>query len=261
MKLGVQLFGSMKLYNADPDGFLKSVREAGYDLVEPCIDFGGLGIPFAWPYADLEAHVRRARELGFAFDSCHVFARAFWEAVPKMLDAAARFGFKRFVVGWRGAAEKQALDEFAGHCRETAAALEAQGLELWLHNNAQEIADQIDGLSAYEYLLRAAGGHLGAQVDTGWVVCGGAELKRFLDRNADFIRSIHHKDVRALTDAQGRTDNVALGRGIVDPRLAHDFAIAHGLGEIVDQDNSLGSIVEDLAASVTFLRGLDQKEA
>ena len=259
MKLGVQLFGCMKLYNEDPEGFLRAVREAGYALVEPCVCFGA-DLPFAWSSAALETHVRRAAAHGLAVDSCHVFSREFWKIVPELIEAAEKCGFKRFVVGWNGAPEREALDAFAGHCAETADALAEKGLELWLHNNAKEIADKIDGISAYEYILRACGGRLGAQVDTGWVVCGGEPLEPFLARNEAYIRSIHHKDVRALTDAEGRTDNVALGRGIVDCETAYAFAAARGLGQIVDQDNSLGSILDDLAASAAYLNALSERE-
>ena len=256
MKLGVQLFGCMPLYNANPEAFLTAVKKAGYDQVEPCIGFGGLELPFAWKSAELALHVERAAAHGLAMDSCHVFAPAFWESVPELLDAAGRFGFKRFVVGFIGEPEREALDAFAAHCAETAAALSGRGLELWLHNNAREIAAKIDGVSAYEYILRACNGALGAQVDTGWVACGGESVPDFLARNAGFIRSIHHKDVKALTDAQGRTDNVAVGEGIVDPRPAFDFAVTHGIGQIVDQDNSLGDILADLASAATCLNSL-----
>ena len=128
-----------------------------------------------------------------------------------------------------------------------------RGLELWLHNNAQEIADKLNGISAYEYILRACGGKLGAQVDTGWVACGGEDVAAFLERNADYVRSIHHKDVVALSD---KPDNVALGQGVVDPRIAFDFAVRNGLGQIVDQDNTLGSLTDDLRVSADFLRTL-----
>ncbi len=40
MKLGVQLFGSMYLYHKDPAGYLGKLKEAGYDVIEPCVLFG-----------------------------------------------------------------------------------------------------------------------------------------------------------------------------------------------------------------------------
>ena len=255
MQLGAQLFGSMKLYHQDPDAFLSALAAAGYTQVEPCVGLGEMALPFAWPQAELAAHVSRAADKGLGVDSCHVFAAAFWEAVPAMAAVAREHGFRRFVVGWRGAIEREAVDRFARRCRETALALEKEGLALWLHNNAAEIAAKIDGLSAYEYILRACEGHLGAQVDTGWVAVGGEDVAAFLERNAPFVRSIHHKDLAALTD-DPIPANVALGRGIVDPRVAYGFAAARGLGQIVDQDNSLGDIREDLAASAEFLLSL-----
>ena len=63
MKLGVQLFGCMKYFNADPEGFLTQLKERGYDVVEPCVSFGDAAIPFAWHAGSIDAHVERVRLL------------------------------------------------------------------------------------------------------------------------------------------------------------------------------------------------------
>ena len=256
MKLGVQLYGCTNLYRADPEGFLKRIREMGYDVIEPCVVLDDSANDFAWKLADLDRHVALAKRCGLELDSCHVFADGFWTRVSEMLEIARRFGAKRFVVGWQGAVSRAALDAFAAHCMEAADALAAEGCELWLHNVRDEIAARIDGISAYEYILRACGGKLGAQVDTGWAVCGGEEIADFLTRNEKYVRSVHHKDVAAVTDADGNTVNVALGKGIVDVAFPYAFGAKRGLTQIVDQDNSAGDIMEDLRQSVACLREL-----
>lgn len=255
MKLGVQLFGSMRLYNEDPEGYLAKIKEMGYDEIEPCLMFGG-NAPIAWDASKIEEYAKRTQAHGLSISSAHAFAKDFSAATDDMRKAAKKTGIKSFVVGLRGDLGREALAGFANRCISTADALAADGLELWLHNNAAEIAAKIDGLSAYEYVLRACGGRLGAQVDTGWVVCGGEDLAKFLERNAEFIRSIHHKDISSLTDENGRTPNVALGAGIVDPKLSYSFAIERGLGQIVDQDNSAGDFMQDLLVSAKYLRSL-----
>lgn len=256
MKLGVQLFGCAPLLRDDPEAFLRKLKEMGYDLVEPCVSFGGLSTPFSWDFSALPEYKAMTDRLGLDLDSCHAFAKEFWNCVPDMAEAARIAGFKRFVVGWRGEITRENVEAFARHCAETAAALSEHGLELWLHNNAQEIAGELDGVSVYEWVLRYCKGSLGAQVDTGWVVCGGRKLKDYLDGIGEYVRSIHHKDVAALTDANGRTDNVALGKGIVDTEFAFRMAQERGLSQIVDQDNSLSDFADDLRQSVVYLRSL-----
>ena len=45
MKLGVQLFGPNKFYNADPEKFLAQLKERGYTVVEPCLLFSDMPLP------------------------------------------------------------------------------------------------------------------------------------------------------------------------------------------------------------------------
>ena len=253
---GVQLYGGMHLFRRDPKAFLKALKEMGYDMIEPCLLLDGEALPFAWDIQTLPEYVAMARDLGLSFDSCHVFAPEFWKCVPQMVKAAEIAGFRRFVLGFSGPFTEDAVSEFATHCMETADALAAHGLELWLHNNAAEIAAQMDGMSAYEAVLHRCGGKLGAQVDTGWVVCGGMTLKDFFERSGQYVRAVHHKDVVAVAADARDTVNTAVGQGIVPPGPAFEFARARGLVQLVDQDNSAGDLMADLAAGVACLKKL-----
>lgn len=255
MKLGVQLFGCHKDYNADPAAFLRQLKERGYTVVEPCIVFDDMPLP-VWRVDDLDEHIARVRELSMEVDSFHTFAREFWNMIDEHVDVCKRGGFKRVVLGYRDEFTREKADAFAAHCIETADALAEHGIELWLHNSWQEIAAKIDGVSVYEYILRACGGKLGAQVDTGWVVCGGEDLMDFLRRNEPYIRSIHHKDVASLLDENNKTDNLPLGAGIVDTAGAFAFGKERGLRQLVDQDFSLNILIDDLAQSAAYLNSL-----
>ena len=257
MKYGVQMFGSNKIFNANPKAYIEAIAEMGYAQLEPCMVLKGDALPFAWNWDNIEEYTALAKANGLELDSVHIFAPEFWLCVPEMKKAASIAGFKRFVLGYRGEFTKEALDAFAAHVVETADKLAANGLEIWIHNNAREIAAQVEGMSAYEYLLRACGGKLGAQVDTGWVACGGRSMEAFLEENAAYIRSIHHKDIEEVVTDLRKVVNVALGKGYVSAKYAHDFAVRHRLGQVVDQDNSAGDIMTDLADSVVYLNSLD----
>lgn len=256
MRLGIQLFGCMKLYNENPDDFLTRLYERGYRVIEPCVSFGDTAIPFAWHAAGIDAHVQRAAKIGLELDSFHSFAGEFWKLIPEHIAACKQAGFKRVVLGYRDAFTREAADAFSAHVIEFADALAEQDIDVWLHNSWQEIAAKIDGVSAYEYILRACSGKLGAQVDTGWVVCGGEDLPEFLRRNEAYVRSIHHKDVGSLLRSDNTTDNLPLGAGIVDTAAAFAFAKERSLPQLVDQDSSLGDLLDDLAQSAKYISSL-----
>lgn len=256
MKLGVQLFGSMDIYSSGPAGYLSRLKRAGYDVIEPCVIFGGAPARFGWPAKDLAKHAGLVREQGQEIHSAHIFAEDFSEHTGEITDLAREFGIKAWVVGFAGPFTEEGVRDFSGRCLELIGALEPLGTELWLHNNAAEIRARVGGVSAYEAVLRHCGGRLGAQVDTGWAVCGYEDLAGFLERNRRYIRSIHHKDVAAVTEEPGDTRSRPLGAGIVDNRAAYVFAVENGLGQIVDLDNSAGDFMQDLAESAEYLRGL-----
>lgn len=258
MKLGVQLFGSMAIYNSGPQGYLSRLKEAGYDVIEPCVLFGGAPAKFGWPAEKFAKHAALVKEHGQEIHSAHIFAEDFPEHTEKIVELAREFGIKAFVVGFNGPFTEEGVEAFSEKCLALREALEPMGTELWLHNNAAEIRAKVGGISAYEAVLRRCGGGLGAQVDTGWAVCGYEDLAAFLARNERYIRSIHHKDVTAIAEIPGDTRNAPIGAGIVDNRAAYDFAVKNGLGQIVDLDNSAGDFVVDLAASAEYLQGLEK---
>ena len=59
MKTGIQLFGCMKLFHADPDGFLNRLQAAGYSIIEPCVLFGDMPAEFGWRSEDIRSHADR----------------------------------------------------------------------------------------------------------------------------------------------------------------------------------------------------------
>lgn len=256
MKLGIQMFGPGRFYFENPENFLAQLKERGYTVIEPCVLFGDAPLP-VWKAADVQLHADRVHGLGMEVDSFHTFAGEFWKMVPEHVEVCRKAGFKRVVLGYREAFTRENADAFIAHSIEMADALAEHGIEVWLHNSWQEIREKIDGISYYEYILRGCGGKVGAQVDTGWVVCGGEDLIEFLNRNEPYVRSIHHKDVASMLDEQNRTDNVPLGTGIVDTKGAYEFGKARGLMQLVDQDFSLGVFIDDLAQSAAYLNGLE----
>ena len=257
MEIGVQLFGCMGLYNADPEAFLASIAKAGFTQAEPCVSFGEMpGLEqFAWKAEEIRFHTARLKKYGLSLSSCHVFAKDLLAALPEMIETAAAAGIRQYVIGFHGPVNKENLLAFKETCIRLSDALSAHGIGLWLHNGSAEIVSTlIDGVPAAQWLLEACGGKLGMQVDTGWVVYGGADLRGFMESIAPYVRSVHHKDLREIPPAGQMFVNTAIGDGIVDSAYASAFALEHHLGQIVDQDNSAGDMLADLTRSAAFLQ-------
>ena len=256
MKFGIQLFGSMKIFNEDPEGFLRFLADQGYSEIEPCVSFGPDPTPFAWPIGELDKYAKLVKSLGLTMHSCHIFSRGLPADAAAYREVMDQTGVKVFVAGFRGPYTKEGADPFIRECLGISDMLEPLGGEFWLHNNAREIAAQIGPVSAYEYILASCEGRVGAQIDTGWAIFGGKEIRSFLEANKRYIRSIHHKDLASLEPGEhGIPTNTYLGGGVTDTAAAVRFALGSGLGQIVDLDNSAGSLKDDIALSAGYLRG------
>ena len=253
MKLGVQLYGSMHLYHNDPQKYLKDLKNAGYEIIEPCILFEGAPTNRGWRAEEFSCHAKLVKENAQKMISAHIIAEDFSKCTDEIVSIAKQFEIKAMVVGFNGPFTNEEVEDFSKKCLKLIEKLQPVGTELWLQNCGAEIRTKLNKITAYEAVLKYCDGRLGAQVDTGWVVCGGENLEDFLNRNAEYIRSIHHKDIFEISQNLDDTQNVAIGDGIVDNKTAYNFAVKHNLGQLVDLDNAPGDFIEALAKSSTYL--------
>lgn len=251
--LGIQMFGCAKLFRADPEGFLRKAREMGYTSLEPCILPEEREVPFAWNSREAGHFADLVKAQGLTIDSFHLFSPDPFADPDRVIRTARSVGARAVVLGVRCGYDEGSAAEYAQRCAGLADALKEHGLELWLHNGAPDIAARIGDVSVYEYILRLCGGRVGAQVDTGWAVCGGEELAAFLERNEAYIRCIHHKDVAAVPGPGEAPDCVPPRLGIVDDAAACRFALAKGLPQVVDQDNARGDLYDDMKEFAEYL--------
>ncbi len=233
MKFGIQTYGSKREWEKDPQSFFETIREWGCRQLEPCVSFDGSGVEEGfWTPEDVRRRGAVLRELGMEIPSAHAFAADLESALPKMLRLAAEQGIRQYVVGCPEEITEEAYLRWAQVCKACAAALREQGVELLLHNSGKEIEQKLGGRTAYEYLLDACGGSVGAQPDVGWLYAGGEDPEAFLWRNEGRIRSLHYKD-----EAGTPPREVPLGSGDVDLKACFQFARAHGIPQIMDMDS------------------------
>lgn len=259
MRFGVQLYGADKNSKENPEGFFRFLSDSGYRTVEPCIllkdhgAFGGKG----WTENQMSHYMPILKNAGLEVLSCHVLTKEPEAVVEEMASLADKYGIRQFVWNCPDTIEEQSCKKFAGFCIAAADRLKECKAELLLHNGAKDIAEHINGKSAYEWLLEECQGKVGAQPDVGWIFAGGTEPEAFLWRNADYIKSIHYKDFKRAADT-GILYETSVGCGDIDIKSCFQFARAMEIPQFADQDSSINDITEDIKHTAAFLSGLIQ---
>lgn len=245
MRYGVSMFGLGPVFLKNKDAFLKQITDAGYCLVEPCViaqEIPQLKNHF-WTFSDLEVYYPLLHSFGLEICSLHVYPQNLSKERQELIALAKKYGVTQLVIP---CPQFESLEQGMKLARELTAEadlMQSEGIELLLHNGRADSSARIDGISAYERLLRQCGENVGAQADVGWLLYGGIDPEEFLWRNQKRVRSLHYKDMENTSDGM---IEIGVGRGLVDMSACFRFAMATDTIQLVDQDGSRGDFLEDL---------------
>ena len=249
MYFGVQMYGVSKEWKQDPEGFLKKIYEAGYRQIEPCLGFRVDARDYGfWIPEDLEQAMPLLAKYHIEVHAVHIFLDEYHyeRELAILTELAQKYHISWFVVKSPARLTKDVLDETAARYRELAEELEKAGAGLLIHNEKEDICIHVNGKTAYEYLLEACGEKVGAEVDAGWMYCGGVDPEEFLWAHADRVKAVHYKDMK-ITGQEA-----PLGKGMVDLKACFQFARANGALQIVDMD---AATLEDTCRAGKMLSG------
>lgn len=249
MYFGVQMYGVSKEWKQDPEGFLKKIYEAGYRQIEPCLGFRVDARDYVfWIPEDLEQAMPLLAKYHIEVHTVHIFLDEYHyeRELAILTELAQKYHISWFVVKSPERLTKDVLDETAARYRELAEELEKAGAGLLIHNEKEDICIRVNGKTAYEYLLEACGEKVGAEVDAGWMYCGGVDPEEFLWAHADRVKAVHYKDMK-ITGQEA-----PLGKGMVDLKACFQFARANGALQIVDMD---AATLEDTCRAGKMLSG------
>ena len=249
MYFGVQMYGVSKKWKQDPEGFLKKIYEAGYRQIEPCLGFRVDARDYGfWIPEDLEQAMPLLAKYHIEVHAVHIFLDEYHyeRELAILTELAQKYHISWFVVKSPARLTKDVLDETAARYRELAEELEKAGAGLLVHNEKEDICIRVNGKTAYEYLLEACGEKVGAEVDAGWMYCGGVDPEEFLWAHADRVKAVHYKDMK-ITGQEA-----PLGKGMVDLKACFQFARANGALQIVDMD---AATLEDTCRAGKMLSG------
>ena len=249
MYFGVQMYGVSKEWKQDPEGFLKKIYEAGYRQIEPCLGFRVDARDYGfWIPEDLEQAMPLLAKYHIEVHAVHIFLDEYHyeRELAILTELAQKYHISWFVVKSPARLTKDVLDETVARYRELAEELEKAGAGLLVHNEKEDICIRVNGKTAYEYLLEACGEKVGAEVDAGWMYCGGVDPEEFLWAHADRVKAVHHKDMK-ITGQEA-----PLGKGMVDLKACFQFARANGALQIVYMD---AATLEDTCRAGKMLSG------
>ena len=277
MEFGVQIFGCLAECKKNPDAFFKTLAEAGYKQIEPCILFDDpvkmienarmTGNEFMerladniWKPEELPEYIQIMEKYGLNLSSVHVFANNMNQAADKMIETAKKNNINAYIVNCNQQTIELEYETFANECSNLSCTLKEHGIELWIHNNGTEIKAMVEYngkrvpvLSAVLDLCKEA--KVGAQIDVGWVLYGGIDPVKYLLEVKEYVRSIHFKDLKK--DFAIRSDGdifACLGDGALNVKeILEWIPLSSDITVLIDQDASDGDIMEDMRKSYQVL--------
>lgn len=269
MNIGINLFGPAKKLYHDFDGTRQKLKTIGFSSVETCVVFGdenrlrrnfppeimeqmAMMSGGIWHSKDAPAKMAAFRQDGFAIRSSHIMTDTSTpESLLSVLSAVKAFGqahqLKYFVISLMK--NLSATQTFVPALNQYAAELAEIGIQLAYHNHEVEHVSE-GGTTPLDYLMENCPS-LKLELDVGWAKFAGSSSLELMRKYGSRITLLHFKDVRADASPETRaTCFTAVGAGSIPLREIMALAPVcqldeHGL--IIDQDDSLGDIIDDLA--------------
>lgn len=217
------------------------------------IGYAGLEL---WGYGSLTPQELRAKldALGLAAASSHVALTRLESDLDAVIAECRTLQCPTIVCPFLPPERRTESDyrQLAPSLNRIGGTAKASGLTFCYHNHAFEFETEIDGTSAYDWLMANTDPALvQIELDAFWVQKAGRDPAVYIDRYSGRVPLVHLKDMTA--DAEQTFAPV--GTGSVD--FAPLFAAAERGGVqwfIVEQDRAVGSAIEAARTSWNNLR-------
>jgi sugar phosphate isomerase/epimerase len=251
---GVQLYMVRRQAVTDLAGILKAIQQIGYTQIElspmvynhpaeelkKIVADSGLGLVSAhFDYVGFADKIGYAQELGLKYMVCPMLPQDQWTSTEGFLKGANDFN------RWG----RQVQDE---------------GMEFVFHNHCYEFKPQGGGLTGWDVLMGNTDARLvKLELDVYWLTQAGQKPAAILASFADRARLIHLKDRTAgaptgFVMGPSAAHFTELGKGsIAWPKLLEQAKRQGIKYAFLDQDETAGPVVESLATSFAYLKGLN----
>ena len=184
--VALQLWSVHKIFWDAPEKHLAAIRQAGFDGVE----FAGYGNRTAKQLAKMLG------DAGLRCAGTHLCGDKEFsgDGLKKNLDFCAEAGIPAMCSAWADYDTRDGWVKFGKLMGEAAAAAEAHGVKIGVHNHCHEFTKKYDGRYAWDWIFAEADKRLQLQLDTSQVVNPGfdcvTEIKKYPGRHF----SIHVKE-------------------------------------------------------------------
>ena len=256
--ISLQLYTLRHEIEKDFSGAIARAASIGFSQVEP------------WNFVEhVEKYAKAFDANGITAPSAH----AHLVGVPRRetFEAAAKLGIKTVIEPmveqsqWRNADD---ISEIAHELNIAAEEAIEYGLQIGYHNHAWEIANNIEGKSALEFLETLLEARVILEVDAYWVHAGGLHGPDLLSRLGNRVQYLHIKDGKNVRGSENTFNErgeleknesntrhqVPAGRGEVP--LAEVIATAPQALPIVEFDEYAGDIFEGIQESLIYVKEL-----
>jgi sugar phosphate isomerase/epimerase len=248
--LSIQLYTLRSL--GELDRVLDAVKQAGYVHVET-----------VGSHLDEAALVRAKLDArGLKVSSSHVSLAALRERPEVVLRACRTLGCDQLFMPavppeqrQSGAPFWRALGRELGEITER---MRDQGITFGYHNHDWELAPKDGAKTALELIFDASeGSPLSWQVDIAWLVRGGADPKKWMDRYRDRVVSAHVKDIAPPGRNEDQDGWADVGTGVLDWRDLWSAARAAGARWMVVEHDKPADPAETARASYAFISHME----
>jgi sugar phosphate isomerase/epimerase len=238
--IGLQLYTLRQALEADFEGTLRQVADAGY-----------VGVELAGLYGRAPrdaASLLQSLGLEIVAMHCRVLTP---EDLQNTLAEAAALNCQRLVCPWVQPdhfASLERIHQLAEALNAAASAIAAEGRALYYHNHDFEL-QQVAGKPALSHFVAALDPRIGLELDTYWVAVGGADPLALLAGLGDRVGLVHIKD-GAINPARPM---LAVGDGAMDYKAIIPALPAGVPSLLVELDECATDMMEAVRRSADYL--------
>jgi sugar phosphate isomerase/epimerase len=249
--IGLQLYSLREQFAKDVPGTLDKVRDLGITNVELA---GTYKLPAAEFKAELDSRGLKAISAHFPYER-------FRDDVDGVIKEAKALGLKYAGCAWiahSGPFDEKACRAAIDTFNKAGAALDKEGIQFFYHTHGYEF--QPHGSDTLFDLLVAETNpkHVSYEMDVFWVVHGGQDPVKLLEKYGDRFGLVHLKDMRVgtpvnlLTGTSDVKNDVALGTGMINYKRVLPAAEKAGVKWYFIEDESPAS-EQQIPVSLRFL--------
>jgi len=206
---GIQLWSVRDDLAKDPKGVLKQLASYGYKQIESFE--GGKGIFWGMTNTEFKSYMD---ELGMKIIASHCDINKDFEA--KAADAAA-IGMKYLICPWKGPQKDiDAFKKFAEEFNQKGEICKKNGIRFAYHNHDYSFVN-LNGEMGQDVMMKNTDPKLvDFELDMYWVVAGGQDIEKWLNKYPKRFRLCHVKDRKKNATATEKDASVVVGTGSID---------------------------------------------